>query len=187
MREHGFHIISKTQCPHTLNQVVSIMKFASLSNGTVMAALLVMGCTDAFSPLVMRGKAVHREALTLNPTTLATIDTTPTSIGRLFMAEGDGEGGDESSAAAEGDNDAPASSTSSSEDSSLAMMKKEIEQLEQDLKAKKSSLMYAQDQVEEYSKSGYARAVAEMENMRRVRLVRVSVRPCAALCMWASG
>ena len=163
------------------------MKFASLSNGTVMAALLVMGCTDAFSPLVMRGKAVHREALTLNPTTLATLDISPTPIGRLFMAEGDGEGGDESSAAAEGDNDAPASSTSSSEDSSLAMMKKEIEQLEQDLKAKKSSLMYAQDQVEEYSKSGYARAVAEMENMRRVRLVRVSVRPCAALCMWASG
>jgi len=54
----------------------------------------------------------------------------------------------------------------------VTALKKEIELLEQDLKAKKSSLMYSQNQVEEYSKAGYARAVAEMENMRRVRVVR---------------
>ena len=150
------------------------MKVVSLCSigGTVMAALLVMmaASSDAFSPLAMKGKAmIYRGTLTMNPTTLVT----PFTTGRLFMEEGDGEGGDESPTI-EGDSevDVPPTTSSSSSDDSLAMMKKEIEQLEQELKAKKSSLMYAQDQIEEYSKAGYARAVAEMENMRRVRLVR---------------
>lgn len=65
----------------------------------------------------------------------------------------------------------PEASSASDDVPDITALKKEIEQLEQDLKTKKSSLMYAQDQVEEYSKAGYARAVAEMENMRRVRLV----------------
>jgi hypothetical protein len=150
------------------------MKIVSLSSigGTVVVALFVMmaASSDAFSPLAMKGKAmIHQGTLTMNPTTLVT----PFTTGRLFMEEGDGEGGDESPTI-EGDSevDVPATTSSSSSDDSLAMMKKEIEQLEQELKAKKSSLMYAQDQIEEYSKAGYARAVAEMENMRRVRLVR---------------
>jgi capsule polysaccharide export protein KpsE/RkpR len=65
----------------------------------------------------------------------------------------------------------PEASSASDDVPDITALKTEIEQLEQELKAKKSSLMYAQDQVEEYSKAGYARAVAEMENMRRVRLV----------------
>jgi len=59
------------------------------------------------------------------------------------------------------------------EDPELTALKEEIEKLESAIKMKKSSLSYTLDQVQEYSKSGYARKVAEMENMRRVRSVSV--------------
>jgi len=55
------------------------------------------------------------------------------------------------------------------EDPEVTTLKQEIAKLEAELKSKKSSLSFVLDQVEEYSKAGYARAVAEMENMRRVR------------------
>lgn len=55
------------------------------------------------------------------------------------------------------------------EDPEVTALKQEIANLESDLRAKQSTLSYAQGQVEEYSKGGYARKVAEMENMRRVR------------------
>lgn len=57
------------------------------------------------------------------------------------------------------------------EDPEVTALKQEIANLESDLRAKQSTLSYAQGQVEEYSKGGYARKVAEMENMRRVRSV----------------
>jgi molecular chaperone GrpE (heat shock protein) len=60
------------------------------------------------------------------------------------------------------------------EDPEVVAIKEEIAQLESELKSKQSTLQYAQDQVEEYSKGGYARKVAEMENMRRVRKVSIS-------------
>ena len=57
------------------------------------------------------------------------------------------------------------------EDPEIVALKEEIAKLESELKSKQSTLAYTQDQVEEYSKTGYARKVAEMENMRRVRNV----------------
>jgi hypothetical protein len=57
------------------------------------------------------------------------------------------------------------------EDPEMVALKEEITKLEADLKSKQPTLAYSQDQVEEYSKAGYARKVAEMENMRRVRSV----------------
>jgi len=48
-------------------------------------------------------------------------------------------------------------------------LKERITELESTLLEKKSSLQYILEQCEEYSKSGYARKVAEMENMKRVR------------------
>lgn len=48
-------------------------------------------------------------------------------------------------------------------------LKERIAELESTLKEKKSSLQYNLEQCEEYSKSGYARKVAGMENMKRVR------------------
>mmetsp|Transcript_40062 Transcript_40062/g.96723 ORF Transcript_40062/g.96723 Transcript_40062/m.96723 type:complete len:252 (+) Transcript_40062:117-872(+) len=55
------------------------------------------------------------------------------------------------------------------EDPELTALKQEIANLESELKAKQSTLSYTQSQVDEYSKGGYARKVAEMETMRRVR------------------
>lgn len=61
------------------------------------------------------------------------------------------------------------------EDPEVTALKQEIANLESDLKAKQSTLSYAQNQVDEFSKGGYARKVAEMENMRRVRSVSIDV------------
>mmetsp|Transcript_54586 Transcript_54586/g.63016 ORF Transcript_54586/g.63016 Transcript_54586/m.63016 type:complete len:278 (+) Transcript_54586:104-937(+) len=51
----------------------------------------------------------------------------------------------------------------------LKDLKEKIAELESTLVAKKSSLQYNLEQCEEFSKSGYTRKVAEMENMKRVR------------------
>jgi len=55
------------------------------------------------------------------------------------------------------------------EDPEVTALKDEIEELEKTLKDKKSQIMYLKDSTETYSKGGYARKVAEMENMRRAR------------------
>ncbi|KAL3899977.1 MAG: hypothetical protein SGARI_006345, partial [Bacillariaceae sp.] len=52
------------------------------------------------------------------------------------------------------------------EDPELKALKEEIAEFEKTFKEKKSALEYALEQCEEYSKTGYARKVAEMENMR---------------------
>jgi TATA-binding protein-associated factor Taf7 len=57
------------------------------------------------------------------------------------------------------------------EDPEILALKEEIAELESTQKNKKRALAYTQEQVEEYSKAGYARKVAEMENMRRARSV----------------
>lgn len=67
------------------------------------------------------------------------------------------------------------------EDPEVVALKEEISKLEAELKSKKSSLSYVVEQVEEYSKSGYARQVAEMENMRRVRSVMNSSSKSSAM------
>ena len=59
------------------------------------------------------------------------------------------------------------------EDPELRTLKEEIAELESTLKSKRTTLAYTNDAVEEYSKAGYARKVAEMENMRRIRSVSV--------------
>ena len=57
------------------------------------------------------------------------------------------------------------------EDPEVTALKKDIAELETALKGKKSTLAYTKEQAEEFSKAGYARKVAEMENMRRRRSV----------------
>lgn len=59
------------------------------------------------------------------------------------------------------------------ENPELTALKQEIEQLETTLKEKRRQVRYVQDQVEEYTQAGYARKVAEMENMRRARSVSI--------------
>merc|ERR1712124_20281 len=55
------------------------------------------------------------------------------------------------------------------EDPEVTALKEKIAELESTFKEKKSTLQYTLEQCEEFSKSGYARKVANMENMRRVR------------------
>ena len=87
----------------------------------------------------------------------------------LFMSEEPApEGGESEEEAAAVEEEVP-------EDPEIVALKEEISQLESELKSKQATLAYTQDQVEEYSKSGYARKVAEMENMRRVRNVSLCI------------
>ena len=58
------------------------------------------------------------------------------------------------------------------EDPEVIAMKEEITKMEQDIKSARRQLADINDQAEEYTKTGYARKVAEMENMRRARSVR---------------
>eukprot|EP00536_Pseudo-nitzschia_multiseries_P014674 jgi/Psemu1/246239/estExt_Genewise1.C_7510001 len=55
------------------------------------------------------------------------------------------------------------------EDPEVTALKESIADLEATLADKKSKLQYELERCEEYSKSGYARKVADMENMKRVR------------------
>jgi len=55
------------------------------------------------------------------------------------------------------------------EDPEVTALKESIAELEATLANKKSKIQYELEKCEEYSKSGYARKVADMENMKRVR------------------
>jgi len=55
------------------------------------------------------------------------------------------------------------------EDPEVTKLKEEIAELESTLKRKKQQVREAKDTADIYTKSGYARKVAEMENMRRLR------------------
>jgi len=83
------------------------------------------------------------------------------------MAEEDeaAEGGDEQASEASAEEEEP------QEDPEVTALKASIAELEATQAATKSKLQYELDRCEEYSKSGYARKVADMENMKRVRSV----------------
>lgn len=57
------------------------------------------------------------------------------------------------------------------ENQEVTELKAKIAELEKTLKAKRSELQYVRDSADDYSKTGYARQVAQMENMKRVRSV----------------
>jgi len=79
-------------------------------------------------------------------------------------SQGDDESVDESASdGADEEEEGP------TEDPELTALKESIAELEATLADKKSKLQYELEKCEEYSKSGYARKVADMENMKRVR------------------
>lgn len=93
-------------------------------------------------------------------------------ITTLSMAEEDaGEGGEEQTEASAEDNGEENDAEGPPEDPEVTALKESIAELEATLADKKSKLQYELEQCEEYSKSGYARKVADMENMKRVRSV----------------
>ena len=57
------------------------------------------------------------------------------------------------------------------EDPAMTALKQEIADLESAVKAKNRQVSVAQEQAERYTQAGYARRVAEVENMRRLRKV----------------
>jgi hypothetical protein len=59
------------------------------------------------------------------------------------------------------------------EDPELTALKEEIASLETTLKEVRRKLAYTNDLADDFTKTGYARKVAEMENMRRARSVRL--------------
>lgn len=63
------------------------------------------------------------------------------------------------------------------EDPEVTALKKEIEEWDQKVKNMRRQAMSTSDRADDYTKTGYARKVAEMENMRRAR--KVSYRICA--------
>lgn len=62
------------------------------------------------------------------------------------------------------------------EDPAITALKEEIAKLELDVRSSRRQLANINDEAEEFTKSGYARKVAEMENMRRARSVRHRMR-----------
>jgi hypothetical protein len=61
------------------------------------------------------------------------------------------------------------------EDPAIAALKEEIAKLELDVRSSRRQLANINDEAEEFTKTGYTRKVAEMENMRRARSVSVSM------------
>lgn len=125
--------------------------------------------SDAFS-LMSTTNNIHRAT-----TSMATFSTTSTtSSTMLSMAEDD-----EASAAAEGEEISDAEEEQEEQgppqDPEVTALKESIAKLESTLADKKSKLQYELEQCEEYSKSGYARKVADMENMKRVRSVSIII------------
>ena len=120
----------------------------------------IPGC-NAFS--LNRKSAVCRHAI--GKTTV--VRTTGTKI---YMSEETEESqlGEES---ASDDNESTEEEEGPPEDPEVTALKESIAELEGTLADKKSKLQYELERCEEYSKSGYARKVADMENMKRVRSV----------------
>ncbi|KAG7343014.1 GrpE-domain containing protein [Nitzschia inconspicua] len=119
-------------------------------------ALLALLSADAFSFHPVRPSRPHLLTSFIHPKVSATI---------LFMSE------EAAPAENEGDdsNDGQAGQTTSNENPEVTALKEEIAKLESTLAEEKSKLEAALEECEEYSKTGYARKVADMENMKRVR------------------
>jgi hypothetical protein len=62
------------------------------------------------------------------------------------------------------------------EDPAITSLKEEIAKLELDVRSSRRQLANINDEAEEFTKTGYARKVAEMENMRRARSVSTLIR-----------
>lgn len=92
-------------------------------------------------------------------------------------AEKEEDGKDEELEAKDDSGEAEEESKEEEEDSEIKAIKDEIAELESTLKSQRTTLAYTKDSADEYTKSGYGRKVAEMENMRRIR----SVSLCGAL------
>lgn len=120
---------------------------------------------DAFSlSIPTSANSVTTFSSTRTATATATRTTTMLSMAEEDEAtEGAESGDDDAAAEVEEEDQGPP------EDPEVTALKESIAKLESNLAGKKSKIQYELEQCEEYSKSGYARKVADMENMKRVR------------------
>ena len=155
----------------------------TLSSSTLVVAFLALAATtyidscDAYA-FVNRPATSNSRSTSYVPSASSASPAVITRFGTtiLRMAEEDetAEGGETAAT-----DDAPAAAEeappAAPEDPEVTAIKAEIADLESTLKEKKSQILYLQDAADLNSKAGYARKVAEMENMRRARSVSLTI------------
>jgi len=157
--------------------------------GTVALLLLLAAACEAFTTIVVPPSVGRHQSVTT--TAPARREFFASSWTRLQLSSEDSESNEEG-----GSNPDPAASAvdddevdeenettdedeeeeeeeEEQEDPELKALKEEIAQLEQDLKNARRKVADVGDRADDFTKTGYARRVAEMENMRRARSVRV--------------
>ena len=159
---------------HRQNGVVALLT-AALLVGLSQAFVIPHGTSNQGTTTFLSG------GVRLQRQQLPTLAQPWTTI--LYMAEkGDettDEGtGDATAAAVEEEEEVvdlgaePENEEEPKEDPEMVALKAEIAKLEADVKVARRKAADTSDRAEEYTKTGYARKVAEMENMRRARSVR---------------
>lgn len=158
--------------------------YISTSLATALLALTIAICLlDSCRSFTLTAVPAGKAPTFSTTTTARHAPMTTSRTGIVLQAEDAAEGeskAEQAEAAAEGEEEAPPTEEAPpaeeapKEDPEVKAIKEEIAELEKTLKEKKSQIQYLQDSAERYSKAGYARKVAEMENMRRTRSVSTS-------------
>ena len=136
-------------------------------------AVLLIGISDAFST----NKNHRPQIMQLHHGCSAAATAATATTTTLLMSEEDQQQEEEQETTTSSSDDSTDDEKEEEEEKKpeespeVTDLKEKIAKLESTVAEKKSSLQYNLEQIEEYSKSGYARKVAEMENMKRVRSV----------------
>jgi len=184
---------------YTVNKVqLGKMMVLNRQRGTVALLLLLAAACEAFTTIVVPPSVGRHQSVTT--TAPARREFFASSWTRLQLSSEDSESNEEG-----GSNPDPAASAvdddevdeenepaeedeeekEEQEDPELKALKEEIAQLEQDLKNARRKVADVSDRADDFTKTGYARRVAEMENMRRARSVRAVLLCCCGLVAMA--
>jgi molecular chaperone GrpE (heat shock protein) len=132
----------------------------------LLAVGLILQFTSAWMPMIQNCR--HRRSLVVTQR-WAEEPAAAASGGEDDSAEAPAAAAEETT---EGESNLVSTSVENPE---VTAIKEEIAKLEEQLKQKHREIITVKDLAEEYSKVGYARKVAEMENMRRFRSVSDSL------------
>jgi hypothetical protein len=102
--------------------------------------------------------------------------TVPSTVRRLSANTNEGTEQEASATEEETSNAPEVPDDAVSEIPAITSLKEEIAKLELDVRSSRRQLANINDEAEEFTKTGYARKVAEMENMRRARSVSTLIR-----------
>eukprot|EP00550_Attheya_septentrionalis_P003740 CAMPEP_0198283152 /NCGR_PEP_ID=MMETSP1449-20131203/2824_1 /TAXON_ID=420275 /ORGANISM="Attheya septentrionalis, Strain CCMP2084" /LENGTH=293 /DNA_ID=CAMNT_0043979677 /DNA_START=100 /DNA_END=981 /DNA_ORIENTATION=+ len=144
------------------------MTLTSASLIAVAAALLLTNPTDGFG---MSSSAVRRVEVSSQSCGMVMCPS-PRSSRMTFLRaeeETEAESGDAEEVVAEVVAEEEAEEEEPKEDVEIAALNEEIAKVETKIKTTRKDLNSAKNSVDEYSQAGYARKVAQMENMRKIR------------------